>query len=85
MTSATLALPPNVTSQTPQSTLPPTSACTIYPVTLQTWDELGIDNYIRSFPGGRGMGLEDFTFTNKVTNFVCGLGENCLAGQVRPC
>lgn len=25
--------------------------------------------------------LEDFTFLNKVTNFVCGLGENCLAGQ----
>lgn len=28
------------------------------------------------------MRLEDFVFFNKVSNFVCGLGENCLAGQV---
>ncbi|EGG10723.1 uncharacterized protein MELLADRAFT_93543 [Melampsora larici-populina 98AG31] len=67
----------------PQHSLSSPSTCTIYPVTLQTWQELRIDDYIRNFPGGRVMKLEDFTFLNKVTNFVCGLGENCLAGQVR--
>ncbi|KAH9814784.1 hypothetical protein DFH28DRAFT_281784 [Melampsora americana] len=75
--------PPNpiMSQSNPQHSLSSPSTCTIYPVTLQTWHELKIDDYIRNFPGGRVMKLEDFTFLNKVTNFVCGLGENCLAGQ----
>ncbi|KAG0142469.1 hypothetical protein CROQUDRAFT_97472 [Cronartium quercuum f. sp. fusiforme G11] len=79
-----LPLPSNMSRYNPPQTSlnnPPNPTCTIYPVTLQTWDQLNIDDYIRNFKGGQQIGLEDFTFLNQVSNFVCGLGENCLAGQ----
>lgn len=73
---------PDTSAFNTQTSLTSKPACVVYPVRLQTWDELRIDDYIRSFPGARQMRLEDFVFFNKVSNFVCGLGENCLAGQV---
>lgn len=61
---------------------PNTTQCQIYPTTLESWNELGVDTFLSTFPGGKDTALEDFTFINHITNFVCGLGENCLAGQV---
>ncbi|KAI8455423.1 hypothetical protein BY996DRAFT_4580846 [Phakopsora pachyrhizi] len=55
--------------------------CVIYPTTIESWNQLGVENFIQNFPNAQSLSLEDFTFVNKVTNFICGLGENCLAGQ----
>ncbi|MBW0480924.1 hypothetical protein O181_020639 [Austropuccinia psidii MF-1] len=59
-----------------------TTNCQIYPVTQESWNKLQVEQFISSFPRGKDMPLEDFIFANNVTNFACGLGENCLAGQV---
>ncbi|WAQ89972.1 hypothetical protein PtA15_11A664 [Puccinia triticina] len=71
----------------PQAILPGPSpntnntTCQIYPNTIESWNQLGVDQFLSDFPGGKDTPLDDFIFGNRITNFVCGLGENCLAGQ----
>ncbi|POW11862.1 hypothetical protein PSTT_04906 [Puccinia striiformis] len=55
--------------------------CQLYPTTIESWKQLEVDQFLSNFPGGKDTSLDDFTFGNHITNFVCGLGENCLAGQ----
>lgn len=55
--------------------------CQIYPTTMESWYQLGVDEFLHNFPGGSDMPLDDFVFANHISNFPCGLGENCLAGQ----
>jgi hypothetical protein len=56
--------------------------CQIYPTTIESWNQLEVDQFLANFPGGKDTPLDDFIFGSHITNFACGLGENCLAGQV---
>ncbi|KAA1069761.1 hypothetical protein PGT21_032938 [Puccinia graminis f. sp. tritici] len=67
------------------STIQPSNAnntqCQIYPTTIESWNQLEVDQFLANFPGGKDTPLDDFIFGSHITNFACGLGENCLAGQ----
>ncbi|KAI9622224.1 hypothetical protein H4Q26_015260 [Puccinia striiformis f. sp. tritici PST-130] len=53
----------------------------IIPNHIESWKQLEVDQFLSNFPEEKDTSLDDFTFGNHITNFVCGLGENCLAGQ----
>ncbi|PLW15537.1 hypothetical protein PCANC_14538 [Puccinia coronata f. sp. avenae] len=59
------------------------SSCIDGPLTHKLWDSLGMDQYIRNYPGGQNMTLTQYTRQIHAANFICGLGRHCLAGQ--PC
>ncbi|KAH9450560.1 hypothetical protein Pst134EB_018091 [Puccinia striiformis f. sp. tritici] len=48
--------------------------CQLYPTTIESWKQLEVDQFLSNFPGGKDTSLDDFTFGNHITNFVCGLG-----------
>jgi hypothetical protein len=76
------SLPVSLANETGPSLHANNTQCQIYPTTIESWNQLGVDTFLSTVPGGKDAALEDFTFANHITNFVCGLGENCLAGQV---
>lgn len=75
---------PNLTLSNPTNTINPanSNACQKLPITPNTWNQLGIDNYLQSYPGGANISLTAFAKANGAANFGCGEGENCNAGQL---
>ncbi|OAV90684.1 hypothetical protein PTTG_28234 [Puccinia triticina 1-1 BBBD Race 1] len=61
----------------------PLSSCIEGPITPQLWQSLGMDHYLRNYPGGQNMTLAQYTREVHAANFICGIGRHCLAGQ--PC
>ncbi|KAI9604734.1 hypothetical protein H4Q26_002703 [Puccinia striiformis f. sp. tritici PST-130] len=47
------------------------------------WESLGMDQYLRSYPGGQNITLSQYARQVHAANFICGIGRHCLAGQ--PC
>ncbi|KAH9820096.1 hypothetical protein DFH28DRAFT_955383 [Melampsora americana] len=53
------------------------------PMEEATWKTLQMDDYIQKIPDGNTMNLEAFVVKMNYTNFICGIGASCWAGQ--PC
>ncbi|MBW0490830.1 hypothetical protein O181_030545 [Austropuccinia psidii MF-1] len=60
----------------------PLPTCDLYPLTPATWKKLDLDDYLRFCEKADVMDLTDFAASQKLTNFVCGMGANCNAGQL---
>lgn len=58
------------------------TACTPPALNNSTWMQLGIDNYLSSFPNGTSLDLQQFATQVGASNFICGIGETCQAGQL---
>ncbi|KAH9455860.1 hypothetical protein MJO28_005896 [Puccinia striiformis f. sp. tritici] len=61
----------------------PLSSCLDGPITPKLWESLGMDQYLRSYPGGQNITLSQYARQVHAANFICGIGRHCLAGQ--PC
>ncbi|POW22400.1 hypothetical protein PSHT_01331 [Puccinia striiformis] len=59
---------------------PTDPACKKLPITPDTWKSLNIDNTLRSL--GQNMTISQYAAANGAGNFICGIGENCNAGQL---
>ncbi|WAQ85640.1 hypothetical protein PtA15_6A268 [Puccinia triticina] len=63
---------------------PPTNpSCKPLPMTKNTWNQLKLNDHLKKFPGGDKMSLIQYATKLNMTNFVCGVGGACNAGQ--PC
>ncbi|MBW0491592.1 hypothetical protein O181_031307 [Austropuccinia psidii MF-1] len=60
----------------------PLPTCDYYPLTRETWKKLALDSYLRFTEKADTMDLTAFAASQKLTNFVCGIGANCNAGQL---
>ncbi|KAI9629179.1 hypothetical protein KEM48_011025 [Puccinia striiformis f. sp. tritici PST-130] len=66
----------------PPPPLLPFYDCEHKPLTPQSWRELGIDEYLRTYPKGLEINLTVFAGEHKGLNFDCGLNHFCSAGQL---
>lgn len=62
---------------------PKNPACKAVPLTPDTWNQLKLNDYLQKYPGGDKLTVIDFATKLNMTNFVCGIGGSCNAGQ--PC
>ncbi|EFP81933.2 uncharacterized protein PGTG_08182 [Puccinia graminis f. sp. tritici CRL 75-36-700-3] len=76
------ATPASVSAPTPPSTPSDPHACQKLPITPDTWKLLDIDNTLQRLPGGQNMTIAQYAAANGAGNFICGIGENCNAGQL---
>ncbi|EGG00199.1 uncharacterized protein MELLADRAFT_93788 [Melampsora larici-populina 98AG31] len=51
-------------------------------ISTREWKNQDVDNYLLNYPGGQEMSFAQFTNSIGVLNFRCGLGQECLAGQL---
>ncbi|WAR59186.1 hypothetical protein PtB15_10B528 [Puccinia triticina] len=56
--------------------------CTRRPLTVALWQELDLDEYMRDYTGGKTLRLQAYADEVNVTNFMCGIGQTCDAGQL---
>ncbi|WAR64150.1 hypothetical protein PtB15_16B310 [Puccinia triticina] len=56
--------------------------CGYIELTPENWQELGIDEYLANYPNGDKLTLQEFAAELNVPNFYCGVGMQCLAGQL---
>ncbi|EHS62525.1 uncharacterized protein PGTG_20645 [Puccinia graminis f. sp. tritici CRL 75-36-700-3] len=59
-----------------------TRSCDPLPLVPETWDELGLDDYLKNYPNGDKIHLADYVGSKNASNFVCGIGSICDAGQM---
>ncbi|OAV95610.1 hypothetical protein PTTG_06276 [Puccinia triticina 1-1 BBBD Race 1] len=57
-------------------------SCEPLPFEPQTWMDLELDSYLLNYPNGDKMTLIDYATSKNASNFVCGLGSICNAGQM---
>ncbi|POW14483.1 hypothetical protein PSTT_02983, partial [Puccinia striiformis] len=76
-----LQTPPSPFVEPPPPLLP-FYDCEHKPLTPQSWRELGIDEYLRTYPKGLEINLTVFAGEHKGLNFDCGLNHFCSAGQL---
>ncbi|MBW0492687.1 hypothetical protein O181_032402 [Austropuccinia psidii MF-1] len=60
----------------------PLANCLDGPITPQLWHNLGLDHYLRNYPGGQNMTLSEYAYQVHAANFFCGLGRHCLAAKL---
>ncbi|KAI8445605.1 hypothetical protein BY996DRAFT_4592819 [Phakopsora pachyrhizi] len=51
-------------------------------ISPDTWKEKKIDEQLANFPSGKKLSLEAFASFVGYDGFRCGIGEDCLAGQI---
>ncbi|KAH9816687.1 hypothetical protein DFH28DRAFT_890847 [Melampsora americana] len=56
--------------------------CAHIDLTPQTWVDLQIDQYIANYPNADKLTIQEFAAEMNVPNFFCGIGMDCLAGQL---
>ncbi|EGG07048.1 uncharacterized protein MELLADRAFT_85933 [Melampsora larici-populina 98AG31] len=56
--------------------------CAKLPLTPDLWEQLGLDEYLRTYPSGNNLTLEEYAEKVGATNFVCGIGKTCNANQI---
>ncbi|CAH7669944.1 hypothetical protein PPACK8108_LOCUS4611 [Phakopsora pachyrhizi] len=59
-----------------------TTECPDLPISPQTWKSLNLDDYLKQYPGGVNISLQEYAFAHHAQNFICGVGEGCNAGQL---
>ncbi|POV96076.1 hypothetical protein PSHT_15365 [Puccinia striiformis] len=56
--------------------------CGYIDLTPENWQALGIDDYLAHYPNGDKLTLQEFAAELNMPNFYCGVGMQCLAGQL---
>lgn len=56
--------------------------CLKKPLTPKLWNEMKMDDYLRSYPGGNNLTLPSYADQVGVTNFQCGIGTQCSPSQI---
>ncbi|KAG0147739.1 hypothetical protein CROQUDRAFT_61356 [Cronartium quercuum f. sp. fusiforme G11] len=56
--------------------------CTKQRLTQTLWNKLDLDDYMKKFEGGKTLSLVAYADQVNMTNFVCGIGAPCDAGQL---
>lgn len=56
--------------------------CGQIPLTVDSWNKLEVDKYIANYPGIENLTLSQFAAKLEAPNFFCGIGMQCLAGQI---
>ncbi|KAI7948773.1 hypothetical protein MJO29_010438 [Puccinia striiformis f. sp. tritici] len=80
---AALQIPTNTSHPISNTTLESSRRdCTRRPLTVALWQELDLDNYIENYVGGKTLKLQAYADEVNVTNFICGIGQTCDAGQL---
>ncbi|KAA1063858.1 hypothetical protein PGT21_026748 [Puccinia graminis f. sp. tritici] len=77
-----LQTPTNVTNATNTTLESSRRDCTRRPLTVTLWQELELDEYMRDYTGGKTLKLQAYADQVNVTNFICGIGQTCDAGQL---
>ncbi|PLW07327.1 hypothetical protein PCANC_15080 [Puccinia coronata f. sp. avenae] len=62
---------------------PKNPSCKALPLTVDTWNQLKLNDYLSKYPGGDKLNLQDYATKVNITNFSCGVGAACNVGQ--PC
>lgn len=64
------------------SNVPVNTSCEQPDINNTTWIQRGIDSYLESYPNGSALSLQKFAAHAGLDNFICGIGEQCHAGQI---
>ncbi|MBW0461132.1 hypothetical protein O181_000847 [Austropuccinia psidii MF-1] len=56
--------------------------CSKQPLTRELWKRLDLNEYMSDYPGGKTLNLQAYADGLNVTNFICGIGQPCNAGQL---
>lgn len=57
------------------------NGCLQKPLTKQLWNEMEMDQHLQQYPGGLNLSLINFADKVGVTNFYCGIGNDCNPSQ----
>ncbi|KAA1100822.1 hypothetical protein PGTUg99_029161 [Puccinia graminis f. sp. tritici] len=56
--------------------------CNAEAPTPEVWKAHNISGYLASYANGKNVTISEFARQNGVSNFICGIGETCDAGQI---
>ncbi|KNZ55074.1 hypothetical protein VP01_2773g3 [Puccinia sorghi] len=59
-----------------------TRSCEPLPLSPATWKALELDSYLQNYPNGQKLTLADYVASKNASNFICGIGSICDAGQM---
>ncbi|MBW0530231.1 hypothetical protein O181_069946 [Austropuccinia psidii MF-1] len=48
----------------------------------QLWQELHLDEYLKAYPNGQHVSVQEFAKQNGAQSFLCGIGEFCNVGEL---
>ncbi|KAG0141488.1 hypothetical protein CROQUDRAFT_51618 [Cronartium quercuum f. sp. fusiforme G11] len=69
-------------SHEPSDSNPNQDPCQPFEISPQTWTDMNIDEYLQKYPNADKITLQDFAREQNMPNFNCGIGMQCLAGQL---
>ncbi|CAH7677629.1 hypothetical protein BY996DRAFT_4599267 [Phakopsora pachyrhizi] len=58
------------------------TSCIKKPLNKKLWNDLELDSYLQNYIGGKTLSLVAFSDGVNVTNFPCGIGQSCDAGEM---
>ncbi|MBW0528848.1 hypothetical protein O181_068563 [Austropuccinia psidii MF-1] len=68
----------------PYGQFPPKNKnCKPFPLIRDTWHKLELEKHLKEYPGGNNLSIINYAAKLNMTNFACGIGGSCNAGQ--PC
>ncbi|MBW0508119.1 hypothetical protein O181_047834, partial [Austropuccinia psidii MF-1] len=64
-----------------QSLIIAQTSCQKRPLKIQLWQDLQLDSYLREYIGGKTLSVKAFANKVNMTDFACGIGQPCDAGE----
>ncbi|KAA1127858.1 hypothetical protein PGTUg99_007575 [Puccinia graminis f. sp. tritici] len=58
------------------------SSCVKKPLSQRLWQDLKLDTYLENYTGGKTLSVVAFANQVNMTNFACGIGRFCDAGEL---
>ncbi|PLW23063.1 hypothetical protein PCANC_08609 [Puccinia coronata f. sp. avenae] len=58
------------------------SSCVKKPLSQRLWQDLDLDAYLKNYTGGKTLSVVAFANQVNMTNFACGIGKYCDAGEL---
>ncbi|POW22099.1 hypothetical protein PSHT_01641 [Puccinia striiformis] len=58
------------------------TSCAKKPLTQRLWHDLNLDAYLENYTGGKTLSVVAFANQVNMTNFACGIGRFCDAGEL---
>lgn len=58
------------------------SSCVKRPLSQRLWQDLDLDAYLQNYTGGKTLSVVAFANQVNMTNFACGIGQYCDAGEL---
>ncbi|KAG0149552.1 hypothetical protein CROQUDRAFT_713842 [Cronartium quercuum f. sp. fusiforme G11] len=79
-TTSTNSTPPSIGNSPSNSHKDPN--CIAKTLSVETWKELKLDQYLSNYPGGQNITLPQYADSKGEQNFKCGIEEDCNVGQI---